>query len=47
VLLVREVTPEKVLPHIREHGRVIQTSLSDKVEAQLDAALAAAGPGRS
>jgi uncharacterized membrane protein len=47
VLLVREVAPEKVLPHIREHGRVIQTSLGDKVEAQLDAALAAAGPGRS
>ena len=46
VLLVREVTPEKVLPHIREHGRIIQTSLSDKVEAQLDAALAAAGPQR-
>jgi uncharacterized membrane protein len=46
-LLVREVTPEKILPHIRERGRVIQTSLSDKVEAQLDAALAAAGPGRS
>ena len=44
VLLVRQVTPEKVLPHIREHGRIIQTSLSDKVEAQLDAALAAAGP---
>ena len=46
VLLVRQVTPEKVLPHIREHGRIIQTSLSDKVEAQLDAALAAAGPQR-
>ena len=45
VLLVREMTPEKVLPQIREHGRVIQTSLSDKVEAQLAAALAAAGHG--
>ena len=45
VLLVREMTPEKVLPQIREHGRVIQTSLSDKVEAQLAAALAAASHG--
>jgi uncharacterized membrane protein len=46
VLLVREMAPDKVLPQIREHGRVIQTSLSDKVEAQLAAALAAASPGR-
>jgi uncharacterized membrane protein len=46
VLLVREMRPEKVLPHIREHGRVIQTSLSDKVEAQLAVALAAASPRR-
>jgi uncharacterized membrane protein len=45
VLLVREMAPEKVLPQIREHGRVIQTSLSDKVEAQLAAALAAASGG--
>lgn len=42
VLLVREMSPEKVLPHLQERGRVIQTSLSDKVEAQLDAALSAA-----
>ena len=46
VLLVREMSPDKVLPQIREHGRVIQTSLSDKVEAQLAAALAAASRGR-
>jgi uncharacterized membrane protein len=46
VLLVREMAPDKVLPQIREHGRVIQTSLSDKVEAQLAAALAAASAGR-
>lgn len=45
LLLVREMTPEKVRPHIHEHGHVIQTSLSDRVEAQLDAALAAASPG--
>jgi uncharacterized membrane protein len=46
VLLVREMAPDKILPQIREHGRVIQTSLSDKVEAQLAAALAAASAGR-
>jgi uncharacterized membrane protein len=46
VLLVREMTPDKVLPHIHERGRVIQTSLSDKVEAQLAAALAAATRGQ-
>jgi uncharacterized membrane protein len=46
VLLVREMAPDKVLPQIREHGRVIQTSLSDKVEAQLAAALAAASAER-
>jgi uncharacterized membrane protein len=40
------MAPDKILPHIREHGRVIQTSLSDKVEAQLAAALAAASAGR-
>jgi uncharacterized membrane protein len=45
VLLVREMTPDKVFPRIQEHGRVIQTSLGDKVEAQLAAALAAAGRG--
>lgn len=42
VLLVRDMAPDRVLPHIHEHGRVIRTSLSDKVEAQLDEALAAA-----
>jgi uncharacterized membrane protein len=46
VLLVREMAPDKVLPQIREHGRVIQTSVSDKVEAQLAVALAAASAGR-
>jgi uncharacterized membrane protein len=43
IVLVREMKPEKVLPHIQEHGHVIRTSLTDEVEAQLDAALAAAG----
>jgi uncharacterized membrane protein len=46
VLLVREISPDTVLPQIHEPGRVIQTSLSDKVEAQLAAALAAASRGR-
>jgi uncharacterized membrane protein len=46
LLLVREMTPDEILPQIHEHGRVIQTSLSDKVEAQLAATLAAASPGR-
>jgi uncharacterized membrane protein len=45
VLLVRKWIPEKVLPRIQEHGRVIQTSLGEKLEKQLDAALSAASPG--
>jgi hypothetical protein len=36
------MTPDKVLPHIQEHGRVIETSLSAEIEAPLAAALAAA-----
>ena len=43
VVLVRELTPEQVLPHLHQPGHVVHTSLSDEVEAQLDAALAAAG----
>jgi uncharacterized membrane protein len=42
IFLAREFDPEKVLPHIKEHGHVIQTSLNAEVEAQLEAALAAA-----
>jgi uncharacterized membrane protein len=42
ILLVRDMDPEKVLPHVHEPGHVIRTSLSDRVEAQLEAALAAA-----
>jgi uncharacterized membrane protein len=41
-VLVRELVPERVLPHIHEHGRVIHTSLSGEVAAQLDSALSAA-----
>jgi uncharacterized membrane protein len=44
VFLVRELDPEKVLPQVREHGHLIQTSLSSEIEAQLDAALEAAKP---
>jgi uncharacterized membrane protein len=44
IFLAREIEPEKVLPQIREHGHLIQTSLSPAVEAQLDTALQSAGP---
>jgi uncharacterized membrane protein len=44
IFLARELDPEKVMPRIREHGHLIQTSLSPAVEAQLDAALESAGP---
>jgi uncharacterized membrane protein len=43
ILLVRDMDVEKVLARIEEHGHVIQTSLSEEVEAQLEAALTAAG----
>lgn len=40
ILLVREVTPDKVLPHIRRYGgEVIQTSLDEETEARLREAL--------
>ncbi|HYI98612.1 MAG TPA: DUF1269 domain-containing protein [Thermoleophilaceae bacterium] len=42
VFISRNFDPEKVLPHVKEHGHVIQTSLSDEMRAQVDAALAAA-----
>jgi uncharacterized membrane protein len=42
ILLILEFDPGTILPHIKEHGHVIQTSLSSEVEAQLEAALAAA-----
>jgi uncharacterized membrane protein len=42
IFLAREVDPEKLLPRVKEHGHVIQTSLSAEVEAQLEGALAAA-----
>jgi uncharacterized membrane protein len=40
ILLVRKVTPDKVLPHVQSHGgEVIQTSLDDEAEARLREAL--------
>jgi uncharacterized membrane protein len=42
ILLVRDVTADKVLPEIKIPGTVIQTSLSNEDEAALQAALDAA-----
>ena len=42
IVLVREMDPDEVIPRMEEAGHVIHTSLSNEVEAQLDAALAAA-----
>jgi len=42
ILLVRDVTADKVLPEIKIPGTVIQTSLSNDDEAALQAALDAA-----
>ena len=40
ILLVRKVTPDKVLPHIQRYGgEVVQTSLDEDTEAQVRAAL--------
>jgi uncharacterized membrane protein len=43
IVLVRSVTADKLLPQIKEHGTVIQTSLSDENEQGLRDALANAG----
>jgi uncharacterized membrane protein len=42
IVLVRDWKPEQLLPGLQEHGRVIQTSLSEELQAQLEDALAAA-----
>jgi uncharacterized membrane protein len=40
ILLVRKMTPDKVLPHVQRYGgEVIQTSLDDETEARLREAL--------
>jgi uncharacterized membrane protein len=43
IVLVRSMTPDKILPNIQEQGHVIQSSLNNEAEARLDEALAAAG----
>jgi len=43
IVLVRTVTADKVLPEIKEHGTVIQTSLSSEDEEALRSALNQAG----
>ncbi|HEX2414717.1 MAG TPA: DUF1269 domain-containing protein [Thermoleophilaceae bacterium] len=43
IVLVRKMTPDKILPNIQEKGHVIQSSLSNDAEAELEAALEAAG----
>ncbi|HEY4829080.1 MAG TPA: DUF1269 domain-containing protein [Solirubrobacteraceae bacterium] len=41
IVLVRKVTPDRVLPHVQRYGgEVIQTSLDDETEARLREALA-------
>jgi uncharacterized membrane protein len=42
IVLVREWKPEELLPRLREHGQLIQTSLGKELQAQLEEALAAA-----
>jgi uncharacterized membrane protein len=43
ILLIRSVTPDKVLPRIKEYGgHVLQTSLNDEQEERLSAALGSA-----
>ncbi|MGE5636466.1 MAG: DUF1269 domain-containing protein [Nocardioidaceae bacterium] len=43
ILLVEQVNAEKLLPQVKIHGEVLQTSLSNEAEEALRNALAAAG----
>ncbi len=43
ILLIRKVSVDKILPEIKEHGTIIQTSLNDEDEQGLAKALEAAG----
>ncbi len=43
IVLVRKMTPDKILENIQEKGQVIQSSLSNEDEERLNQALAAAG----
>ena len=46
IVLVRDSTPDKVLPRISKYGgRVIHSSLSDEADAQLRGALSGAAAG--
>ena len=45
IVLVRSVTADKVLPNIKEPGKIIQTSLNAEDEGALRQALDAAGAG--
>jgi uncharacterized membrane protein len=48
IVLVRKVTPDKVLPEISEFGgEVIQTSLDDDAEAKLREVLESVGAGQA
>jgi uncharacterized membrane protein len=48
IVLVRKVTPDKVLPQISEYGgEVIQSSLDDEAEAKLREVLEGAGAAQS
>jgi uncharacterized membrane protein len=43
-VLVRQVTPDKVIPRIQQYGgKILQSSLSDESEQRLQEALSAAG----
>jgi uncharacterized membrane protein len=43
VVLVRDLTPQQLLPHLHEPGHVVHVSLPDEVEVQLDAARGSGG----
>jgi uncharacterized membrane protein len=43
IVLVRKMTPDKILENIQEQGQVIQSSLSNEAETRLNEALTAAG----
>jgi uncharacterized membrane protein len=43
IVLVRKVTPDKILENVQERGHVIQSSWSNEAEARLNEALSAAG----
>jgi uncharacterized membrane protein len=45
IVLIRSVTADKLLPEIKEHGTVIQTSLSADDEQALKQALDQASAG--